>query len=549
LARSVARKRSAGTHLAGAAIEGLILEQDGRIRDVNPALCGMVDTRAAALVGRELTSLIRGLKLTAFDQPGEYDLLQADGGSRVVEVLWREGRAFGSHIVAVRELSAGDSGQHQLRRLAQFDPLTGLGNIEMFEHHLVKVLALSDRATVGVAVLSVELDRFDSVRDAIGPLASDQIIINAAQRLQRCVRDTDTVARLGPETFAIIQPLVDRPSDAAVLAERIVADMTLPFEDARGAPLMLSASVGVAMYPDDGTAATDMIRSAGRALSRARQDGCGTWHYAEPKMGAALHDRRSLEDDLREALRDGLLTIAWQPFFDLATMQTAGFEASPRWDHPKRGLISDAVIIPLAAACGLMTPLNRWLVAAACAEAVAWPRPWIVSMTLLPEQFTLPGIVETVAEAMGATGLPANRLEIGIGEATLIAETRNVPEILTGLKRLGVRIAMTDFGAGYSGPGYLRRFAFDAIKLARGLVSAIKDRDGEAAMIVRATVAMARSLRLDVAAGGVETAQELALLKTLGFNFVTGPLLSGGGSASGGEAEPAEAAPVHGGMA
>jgi diguanylate cyclase (GGDEF)-like protein len=244
LARSVARMRSAGTHLADAAIEGLILEQDGRIRDVNPALCEMVDTRATALVGRNLTSLIRGLKLTAVNQPGEYDLMRADGGSRAVEILWRDGTASRSHIVAVRPLSAEKAGQRQLRQLAQFDPLTGLGNIEMLEHHLLKVLALSDRATVGVAVLSVELDQFDSVRDAIGPLASDQIIIHAARRLRRCVRDTDTIARPGPETFTIIQPLVDRPSDAAVLAERIIADMTLPFEDARGEPLILNPAVG-----------------------------------------------------------------------------------------------------------------------------------------------------------------------------------------------------------------------------------------------------------------------------------------------------------------
>ena len=528
LTRSLTPARPGKTQLAGAAIEGLIVEQDGCIRDVNPALCAMADTGADALAGRPLTALIRGLSLTTFDQPGEYDLIQAGGGSRAVEVLWRDGPVRGSHIVAVRELSAEKAAQHQLRRLAQFDPLTGLGNAEMLEHQLLKVLALADRATVGVAVLSVELDGFDAVRDAAGPLASDQIVINAARRLRRCVRDTDTVARLGPQTFAIIQPLVDKPSDAAVLAERIVADMALPFEDARGEKLNLSVSVGVAVYAGGGGTAADMIGRAGRALLRARQDGPGTWRYAEPEMDVSLRDLRSLEDDLRVALRDGRFTIAWQPIFAGATMQTAGFEASPRWDHPVRGLVSPAEFVPAAEACGLIMPLSRLILTAACVEAAGWPHAGILAMTLLPQHFARPGIVEVVAEVLRDTGLPANRLELGIAESMLMPDAQNAPDIMKGLKALGIRIAMDDFAAGRSSLACLRRFSFDKIKIGRDFIAEIGGAEAEA--VVRAIIAMARSLQLDVAADGVETAEQLAVLQTLDCGFVQGPFANDSGA-------------------
>jgi predicted signal transduction protein with EAL and GGDEF domain len=334
------------------------------------------------------------------------------------------------------------------------------------------------------------------------------------------VRDTDTVARLGPQTFAIIQPLVDKPSDAAVLAERIVADMALPFEDARGEPLSIAASVGIAVYPGAGGTAADMIRHAGRALLRARLDGGGTWRYAEPDMDVSLRDSRSQEEDLRVALRDGQFSIAWQPIFETATMRTAGFEASPRWDHPERGPVPPAEFIPAAEACGLFMPLTRSILMTACAEAAGWPRPETLSISLLPQHFARPGIVEIAQEALRDTGLPADRLELGIAESALIQDSQCVPDILRGLKALGIRIAMDDFAAGRISLTYLRRFCFDKIKIGRDTIGGMHGVEAEA--IVRAIIAIARSLQVEVAAEGVETAEQLAVLKTLGCGFVQG---------------------------
>nr|WP_294512821.1 sensor domain-containing phosphodiesterase [uncultured Rhodopila sp.] len=516
--------------LANAGIEGIIVEQDGRIREVNPALCAMVEMHAGALLGRKVTALIRGLSMAPGALPGEYDLIQADGGARAVEVLWRDGPEPGSHVVAVRDLSIETAAQHQIRRLVGFDPLTGLGNRELFESQLQKVLALSDRATVGVAVLSIQLDRFDIVREVFGDQTADQIIVLAARRLRDCVRNTDTVARLGPDAFAILQPLADKPPDAAVLAERIVAEMALPFEPS-GQPITLSASVGVALYPDDGATSAEMIDSAALALGRAQRDGRGTWRYVDPATDAALRDKRSLEQDLRNALRDGQLTIVYQPFFKTETMEIIGFEALPRWDHPERGTVSSAEFFAVAEACGLIMPIGRWILATACAETVALPHPATLAVNLSPAQFLLPGIIDVVAEVLRDTGLPAHRLELEITESTLMEDAEDALHVLSGLKALGIRIAVDEFGAGYCSLGNLRRFRFDKIKIDQSFICDIDNKDSGAEAIVQAIIAMAASLGLEVAADGVATARHLALLKTLGCGFVQGFLLGRPGPA------------------
>ncbi|PPQ28311.1 putative bifunctional diguanylate cyclase/phosphodiesterase [Rhodopila globiformis] len=510
--------------LADATLEGIILERDGFIRDVNPALCAMADRPAEALIGRRLTTLIRGLTLTAADRPGEHDLIRPGGDAHPVEVLWRDGYAPGGHVIAVRHLSLEQATQHDLQRLVQFDPLTGLGNRELFEHQLRKALALSQRATVGVAVLFVELDRFGGIRDAIGPLAADQVVIQAAHRLRRCVRDTDTVARLGPDDFAIIQPLADKAADTAALAERIIAELALPFE-LGGPPVVLTASVGLALYPSDGATVAAMARSAEQGLGRARQAGGGTWCHAEATTDEELQEQQSLEQDLRIALRDGQFSLAYQPFLDAATMEVAGYEALLRWQHPRCGAIPPSAFIPVAEASGLIVPIGQWVLATACAEAVAWPQPLTLAVNLSPAQFIQPGIVGTVADVLRQTGLPAHRLELEITETTLMDDTQNALRVLQALKALGVSIAMDDFGTGYSSLGYLRKFPFDKIKIDRSFISDVEEGDAEAETIVQAIIAMGRSLRLDVTAEGVETAQQLAMVKALGCTFVQGYLL------------------------
>ncbi|MDR3530352.1 MAG: EAL domain-containing protein [Rhodopila sp.] len=511
--------------LADAAFEGLIFEREGRIIDTNLAMRELAGTDAKALVGRPLADLIPGIvrQPSANEQPTEYDLFLPDGRRRPVEILWRDGPDRGSRVVAVRDLSRQKASEARTKRLARFDPLTGLPNREMFEQQLRKALALSDRAMAGVALLYVDLDRFGVVSEALGQAAGEQILIQAAQRLTAMIREADTVARLGRDEFAIIQSLTEQPTEAAALAERVVTEMALPYT-IDDQPIGMTACVGVALYPAGGTAAPDLIKSAVLAMRGARDGGRGRWRYFEPGMDLLLRTKRSLGHDLRTALKEGQFSLNYQPFVEPATLEIAGYEALLRWDHPERGRVPPAEFIPLAEEFGLIVPIGNWVLTTACAEAASWGAPVIIAVNLSPAQFVQPGIVGTVAEVLRETGLPPNRLELEITEGTLMDDTQNALGVLTSLKALGVKIAMDDFGTGYSSLSYLRKFPFDKIKIDRSFISDVED-DTEAETIVQAIIAMSRSLRLDVTAEGVETRQQLAMLRAHGCTFVQGYLL------------------------
>jgi diguanylate cyclase len=521
LGREVRRFRT----LADATFEGLVFERAGRITDVNRAMCQIAGSGAPTLIGLRLEDVIPGLSLIqgAAEHPMEQVVILPDGKTRPVEILWRDDRDQDAHVVAIRDLSRQKAAELQIERLARFDSLTGLANHEMFQQQLQKALALSDRGGGGVALLSIELDRFGMVPAAFGPLAADQVLIQAALRLTGVVRDTDTVARLGREEFAVIQVMVEPTAGAAALADRIVAAMALPFilDDQ---PIALSASVGVAVYPADGPKPRDLMRNAAQALRQAKQDGRGRWRYFEPGMDLLLRNRRTLEHDLHVALRDGQFSLHYQPYFAIESLAVTGFEALLRWDHPTLGGISPVDFIPLAEETGLIVPIGSWVLATACAEAASWDDPAIISVNLSPAQFVQPGIVGTVAEVLRQTGLSPARLELEITEGILMDDTPNALRILTALKALGVKIAMDDFGTGFSSLSYLRKFPFDKLKIDRSFISDLET-DKEAETIVQAIIAMSESLRLDVTAEGVETDRQLAMLRAHGCTFAQGYLL------------------------
>jgi diguanylate cyclase (GGDEF)-like protein/PAS domain S-box-containing protein len=516
--------------LADATFEGLIFERNGRIVDANRAMRELAATDAAGLIGRRLTDLIADLDPHQIErgqiQRGrrvEHELRLPDGRTTPVELLWRGGPDGAEHVVAIRDISREKAAEGQLERMVRFDPLTGLANRALFDRQLNRALALSDRTTIDFALLYVDLDRFETVSEALGHPVAEQVLIQAARRLEACVRETDTVARVGRDEFAIVQALTEQPADAAALADRIVAEMALNFVvDDR--PISVTASVGVALYPADGTQGKELIKHAMMAVRQAKNDGRGLWRYFEPGMDLLLRTKRSLEHDLRTALNEGQLSLNYQPFVETATLQVVGYEALLRWDHPERGRIPPADFIPLAEETGLIVPIGRWVLATACAEAVSWDQPLIISVNLSPAQFLQPGIVSTVAGVLQQTGLPPSRLELEITEGTLMHDTQNALQILTSLKAIGVKIAMDDFGTGYSSLSYLRKFPFDKIKIDRSFMSDLED-DAEAETIVQAIIGLSRSLRLDVTAEGVETNRQLAMLRALGCDFVQGYLL------------------------
>jgi diguanylate cyclase (GGDEF)-like protein/PAS domain S-box-containing protein len=511
--------------LANATFEGLIFEQDGQIVDVNRAMCELAGLDAESLIGRPLSDLVPGLELrsTELKDAVEYDVRRPDGQTLPVEILWRSGADRDERVVAVRDISRQKAAEGRIERMVRYDPLTGLANRELFEQQLQRALALSDRSAIGVALLYVDLDRFESVNEALGHHATSQILIQTAQRLTATVRETDTVARVGRDEFVIIQSFSDQSAGAAPLADRIIAEMALPFtiEDQS---VIVTASVGVALYPADGAVPRDLIKNAALAVRQAKHDGRARWRYFETGMELMLRTKRSLEHDLRIALKENQLSLNYQPFVDTATLDIIGYEALLRWNHPERGNIPPADFIPLAEECGLIVPIGSWVLATACAETVSWDQKPIISVNLSPAQFLQPGIVTTVAEVLKQTGLPPKRLELEITEGTLMTDTQNALRILTSLKGLGVKLAMDDFGTGYSSLSYLRKFPFDKLKIDRSFISDLED-DTEAETIVQAIIAMSRSLRLDVTAEGVETKRQLSMLRALGCNYVQGYLL------------------------
>jgi diguanylate cyclase (GGDEF)-like protein/PAS domain S-box-containing protein len=511
--------------LADATFEGLVFERGGQIVDTNRAMCELAGTDAASLIGRPLSDLIPGIELrqTQRGRPAEHTLRLPNGLTMPVEILWRSGPDRGERVVAVRDISREKAAEGQIERMAQFDPLTGLANRALFDQQLHRALALSDRTSVGVALLYVDIDRFQAVSETFGHPVAEQILIQTAHRLSNSVRETDTVARVGRDEFVIIQALIEQPMDTAVLADRIVAEMAVPFS-VDDQPVAVTVSAGVALYPTDGARAQDLIKNVVLAVRQAKNDGRARWRYFEPSMDLLLQTRRSLENDLRIALKEHQFSLNFQPFVDAATLETVGYEALLRWDHPERGRISPVDFIPFAEESGLIVPIGSWAIGAACAEAASWDQPLIISVNLSPAQFVQPGIVSTVADVLRQTGLPPNRLELEITEGMLVEDTQYAHLILTALKALGVKLAMDDFGTGYSSLSYLRKFPFDKIKIDRSFISDAED-DSKDETIVQAIIAMSRSLRLDVTAEGVETKQQLSMLRALGCNYVQGYLL------------------------
>jgi diguanylate cyclase len=510
--------------LADSCFEGLVFEHGGVITDANDAMLKLTGHDRQHLIGAHLPVVIKGVSLrSAPGQPTEQELVQSDGSVRPVEVLWRNGPEPGCHVIAVRDLTREKSAQAQLLRLANFDPLTGLPNRDQFERTLHQMLAVTGGADP-FALLYLDLDRFEGVYENFGARASDQTLVQVARRLVALVGTPILLARVGRDEFAVLFKLADSGVSAQVLASRALQDMCRPFEVDDQA-ITITASAGVALYPDHGTAAEVLVRHAATALRRAKREGRGTWRLFEAEFGRRQHEQQTLEKDLATALADGQLSLHYQTFFDSETLEPAGCEALLRWTHPVRGRISPAEFIPLAENNGLIVPIGKWVLATACADAASWDRPVTVAVNVSPAQFAEPGLVTDVAAVLAKTGLPPDRLELEITETALMTDTRNALRLLSDLKSLGVRIAMDDFGTGHSSLGNLRKFPFDKIKIDRSFISDGEDEPGAEA-IVQTIIAMGHSLGLTITAEGVETPRQLAMLRSNGCTFVQGFLLA-----------------------
>ena len=405
--------------------------------------------------------------------------------------------------------------------LARHDALTGLPNRMLLVERLEQAIAATGRGG-RFALLCANLDHFKAVNDKLGYSTGDQLLRMAGQRLAGCVRETDFVARLGGDEFAIVQMDISSAEDSVRLAQRLAASLAEPAGlDDR--PFSASASIGIAIGPDDGTTPDLLLNRVNVAMDRAKQDGGGTYRLFESEMDARLQAKWALEIELRQAVAAEAFELHYQKLVDMKTAQVSGYEALLRWRRADGTPVSPAVFVPLAEEVGLIEAIGGWVLRTACRAAAGWGLGASVAVNVSPVQFKSGRLVETVAEALAGAGLPARRLELEITESVLLAESPATLETLRQLRQMGVRIAMDDFGTGYSSLSTLRSFPFDKIKIDQSFVRDL-DTPKDSRVIVGAMIGLGRSLGMRVTAEGVETEGQAQLLAQAGCDEVQGYL-------------------------
>ncbi len=482
-----------------------------RILD-NMAECGLTDRVAVD------TSLAYRKK-TETDGEAKQFLLELKDG-RTYEVNERP-MPNGGWVATHEDITARRQAERRIRHLARHDILTGLANRAVFREELEERLSILKAAPDGrLAVMCFDLDRFKQVNDTLGHSFGDKVLCLVAERVRGCLEPGDLVARLGGDEFAIVLYGQDRLARASDLCRRLIDAVSKPiFID--GHKALVGASIGIAVSPDHGLDAETLLRKADLALYAAKATKRGGHRFFDLDMDAALKERHDLEFDLRHALVNDQMRLVYQPLVDLSTGRIRGAEALLRWHEPSRGIVSPSVFIPIAEEIGLIIPLGEWVIAEACREAARWPDDVSVAINLSPAQFHSPDLVEVVVDALERAGLAAHRLELEITESVLLNEDEAALNVIHRLRALGVRISLDDFGTGYSSLGYLRRFPIDKIKLDQSFVRDMET-NADCVTIVHAIASLGSALRMSTTAEGVETAEQLALVRLAGYNTAQG---------------------------
>jgi diguanylate cyclase (GGDEF)-like protein len=456
------------------------------------------------------------------------DEAKAAGGARSTRVSLQDGRTVriahnpmssGGYVATHEDITQAVRAEEQIRYMGSHDGLTGLPNRSLLRDKISEALARVRRGEM-FCIHYLDLDNFKCVNDMHGHPIGDLLLKQVAERLRLRLRETDTLARLGGDEFVVLQVDLEKPEQAGSLARRLVEAMSEPF-DLEGRQVYLGVSVGVSICPSDGLDVDGLLKNADMAMYRSKSEGRNTFRFFELTMDARLQERRLLEMDLRRAVAGDEFELHYQPQVDATTEKITGCEALLRWRHPTRGMVPPAEFIPLAEEIGVIVPLGAWVIQQACRDAATWPEDISVAVNLSSAQFKGLTLVQTVVSALEASGLSPLRLELEITETALLADNESTLATLNHLRVLGVRIAMDDFGTGYSSLSYLRSFPFDKIKIDRGFIKDLGEKSDSSA-IVKAVASLGAALGMTTTAEGVETAEQLQLIRDQGCTEVQG---------------------------
>jgi diguanylate cyclase (GGDEF)-like protein len=439
-------------------------------------------------------------------------------------------KAWGSF----QDITARRLSEDQIARLAHYDELTGLPNRNLFASHLAHALTRARRLDQSVALLFIDLDRFKHINDALGHDVGDEVLKIVGERLSEALRASDLLARLGGDEFVVIAEDVAPSEAAAALAAKLIAAVDRPIK-VGGHELTLTASLGISRFPNDGTDVQTLLKNADTAMYRAKEQGRNGFQFYSPHMGSANRDRLALETHLKKAVQErNQFVLQYQPRVSLRDGRITGVEALVRWQHPERGLVPPGDFIPLAEELGLIAPLGDWVLRTACTQAVTWQRAGLglrVAVNISARQLHGGTFLADLRACLAQTGLQPNWLELEITESVMMQRTQHVTELLQSLEALGVALSVDDFGTGYSSLAYLKRLQVDSLKIDQSFVSGVPADDEDVA-IVRAVVALARSLHLEVVAEGVEERAQLDFLRSEGCDAAQGYLIGRPMSAS-----------------
>jgi len=519
----------------------VIADADNRILAVNPSFSRLTGYAAEEVIGRTPSILKSGRHGPEFyrsmwqalrtrgEWSGEIWDRRKDGSHYpkwldLVAVRSEPGRAVTHYLAFFNDLSASKVAEERIRLLAYHDPLTGLPNRLLLTDRLAHALASARRRAGYLALLFVDLDRFKNVNDSLGHAVGDKLLWEIARRLNTCVREEDTVARVGGDEFVIVLENLSDKQDAVCIANKIHQAFERPI-DIDTHCLHASASIGIALYPDDGDNAEILMQNADTAMYQAKASGRNNFQFFAPFMNAHVRERLDLENTLRLALERGQFELYFQPIVDLAGGDIPCAEALIRWRHPEHGLVSPDKFIPIAEETGFITQIGDWVLARACMELAGWRAAGVraprLSLNVSARQFRQPGLAERIRQILLMHDVDAGQIDLEVTEGALMEQPDVAARILGELKAMGLGIVIDDFGTGYSSLAYLKTFPIDKLKIDRSFVRDILT-DNSDREITLAVIDLSHNLGLKVVAEGVEEPGQLEFLRNHGCDAVQG---------------------------